>query len=306
MEPTRWGIIYCPKEGIRHIHKEWDEIRQYLTEQGILYDFVQSEGSESVERLTGMLVANGYKTIIIVGGDSALYRALNGLLAQEESVRKDVALGVIPNGWGNDFAHFWGIEEGHHKQTINSLVKRRVRKVDVGCCHHGEGLQNKRYFLNCVNVGLVAKMMMIKHKTRRFWGLTVLSHIASIIMLLFQRMEQKMHLKVNTDDINRNLMTVCVGSAKGYGQTPSAVPYNGLLDVSVVSHSGLTQMAEAIYMLIRGSFLNHKAVRSYRTREVMFYDRGKAKVSLDGTEWNEAGDVLKITIQQECINFIIP
>ena len=119
-------------------------------------------------------------------------------------------------------------------------------------------------------------------------------------------MEQKMHLKVNTDDINRSLMTVCVGSAKGYGQTPSAVPYNGLLDVSVVSHSGLTQMAEAIYMLLRGSFLNHKAVRSYRTREVMIYDRGKAKVSLDGTEWRDAGDVFKITIQQEWINFIIP
>ena len=41
-------------------------------------------------------------------------------------------------------------------------------------------------------------------------------------------------------------------------------------------------------------------------REVMIYDRGKAKVSLDGTEWRDAGDVFKITIQQEWINFIIP
>ena len=79
-----------------------------------------------------------------------------------------------------------------------------------------------------------------------------------------------------------------------------------IMDNTVVSHSGLTQMAEAIYMLLRGSFLNHKAVRSYRTREVMIYDRGKAKVSLDGTEWRDAGDVFKITIQQEWINFIIP
>ena len=306
MEPTRWGVIYCPKEGVRRIHKQWDDIRQYLTEKGVLYDFVQSEGSASVERLTSMLVSNGYKTIVIVGGDAALYRALNGLLAQDESIRKDVALGVIPNGWGNDFAHFWGYEEGHYKDTINSLINRRLRKVDVGCCHYGESLKEKRYFLNCVNVGLVAKMMMIKHKTRRFWGLTVMSHIASLFMLLFQRMEYKMMLKVNNDIISRNLMTLCVGSAKGYGLTPSAVPYNGLLDVSVVSNSGWKQLSEAVYMLLKGSILNHKSVRSYRTKEVMVYDKGKAMVSLDGTEWADAGDVLRITILQEWVNFIIP
>ena len=44
MEPSRWGIIYCPKDGVRHIHKEWEAIRSYLTEKGVLYDFVQSEG----------------------------------------------------------------------------------------------------------------------------------------------------------------------------------------------------------------------------------------------------------------------
>ena len=50
MEPSRWGIIYCPKDGVRHIHKEWEAIRSYLTEKGVLYDFVQSEGPKSVER----------------------------------------------------------------------------------------------------------------------------------------------------------------------------------------------------------------------------------------------------------------
>ena len=119
MEPSRWGIIYCPKDGVRHIHKEWEAIRSYLTEKGVLYDFVQSEGPKSVERLAAMLASNGYTTIIIVGGDAALNRALNGVLSQGEEVRRSVAFGVIPNGWGNDFAHFWGFEEDNYKQTID-------------------------------------------------------------------------------------------------------------------------------------------------------------------------------------------
>ena len=46
-----------------------------------------------------------------------------------------------------------------------------------------------------------------------------------MFLLLFQRMEHKMHFKVNLDDIDKSVMTVCIGSARGYGQTPSGVPW---------------------------------------------------------------------------------
>jgi hypothetical protein len=56
-------------------------------------------------------------------------------------------------------------------------------------------------------------------------------------------------------------MTVCVGSAKGYGQTPSAVPYNGWLDVSVIHRPELLQLVWGLWMLIDGRILNHKMVK---------------------------------------------
>ncbi len=111
VEASRWGIIYCPKEGITSTHKQWQAICRYLNEKRVEYDFVQSEGKESVERLAAMLAQNGYRTIIIVGGDAALNRALNGLLSVGEEVRKHIALGVIPYGWANDFAQFWALRK---------------------------------------------------------------------------------------------------------------------------------------------------------------------------------------------------
>ena len=307
MEAERWGIIYCPKDGVRRTQKRWESIRAYLAEKKVLFDFVQSEATSSVERLAAMLATNGYRTIVVVGGDAALNRALNGVLALGDDVRKRVALGVIPNGWGNDFAHFWGFEEDDFRQAIDWLVARRVRRVDVGYCDvAGEGASVRRYFLNCVNVGLVANIMSIKHKTRRFWGLLTLSHLSSMFLLLFQRMEHRMYIKVNQDTIDQQVMTVCVGSAHGYGQTPSCVPYNGLLDVSVVSHPEARQMVEALWMLFRGRFLNHKAVRSYRTRKVEFKDCGKATVSLDGAVWHEAAMPMSVGVHQEWLDFIIP
>lgn len=311
IEQSRWGIIYCPKEGIRRTHKRWEEIRDYLKEKQVPYDFVQSEGDDSVERLAGMLASNGYSTLIIVGGDAALNRALNGLLAAGNEVRHRMALGVIPNGWANDFAHFWGFDDDNYKQTIDWLVARRLRKVDVGYCQvladeHGEK-SAPRYFLNCVNVGLVADIMNVRHEAHRFWQFPSLSFFSSTFMLLFHRMESKMHLKVNLDDINRRVMTVCIGSARGYGQTPGAVPYNGMLDVSVVSHPEITQLVEGLWMLMWGRFLNHKNVKAYRTRnKIQFFDNGKARVSLDGRVWREARTPMEIGLHPEWIDFIIP
>ena len=149
VETTKWGIIYCPKAGVTNKRKRWEKIQKVLDERGIAYDFVQSESSDSVERLMKMMINNGYKTIIIVGGDSALNDAVNCLMMEENEVRESIALGVIPNGVMNDFARFWEIDEDKIEETVDSLVKHRIRKVDLGCIRYSNanGERCHRYFL---------------------------------------------------------------------------------------------------------------------------------------------------------------
>ena len=118
VETTRWGILYCPKIGFTNPRKRWDKISAVLDARNVQYDMVQSENAESVERLVKMMIANGYKTIIMVGGDSALNDAVNCLMMEEKSVRDEIALGVIPNGVMNDFARFWDFDEDKIEQTV--------------------------------------------------------------------------------------------------------------------------------------------------------------------------------------------
>ena len=122
-DTSRWGIVYCPKAGISNKRKRWNKIQKVLDERGVEYDFVQSETSDSVERLVKMMISNGYKTIVIVGGDSALNDAVNCLMMEEKVVRDNIALGVIPNGVMNDFARFWEFDEDNIEQTVDWLVK---------------------------------------------------------------------------------------------------------------------------------------------------------------------------------------
>ncbi len=313
MDSSPWGIIYCPKQGVRHTHKRWERIKELLDANNINYDFVQSEGPQSVERLTRMLCSNGYETLIIVGGDSALNRAVNSILSMDDAVRQRVALGVIPNGRGNDYATFWGFTEDDDEKTIQWLANRRLRKVDVGYLQPlatGEGDEAPaapHYFLNCINVGLVANIMKLKYKTRRIFGLSTLSYSASMIMLLFQRMEKRMRLHINEDTIEQKVMNVCVGNCRGYGLTPSAVPYNGCLDVSVISQPEMRQLIEGMGMLFTGKFLNHKDVKAFRTtRRIRFEEAHGATVSADGRVLKEMQAPFEIGLKPEHINLIIP
>ena len=300
----RWGIIYSPKSGVLRTHQRWEKIRRYLNDCGIEYDFVQSEGGGSEERLAAMLAKNGYSTIVIVGGDGALNRAIQGVLSTDLELRKSITFGIIPNGHGNDYAKFWGLDEGNPLESVDVLIRRRIRKVDVGILRENE---TDHYFLNCVNVGLVASIMKIKHKTYRFWGLSSMSYLSSFFLLLFHRMEHKMRLVVNHETLDGRFMNVCVGNAHSYGLTPNSVPYNGMLDVTAISHPAISQLMVGLYMLFTGKLLTHRNVRPYRSRQnVRFVEIGNSRISLDGQVLSNVHLPMEVSVRQEWINFIIP
>ena len=307
----RWGIIYCPKQGITKTHRRWERIQAALQTRGVKYDFVQSDTRGSVERLTTMLVNNGYKTIIVVGGDVALNQALNGIIAVGEYKLREIRLGVIPNGRGNDYAAYWGFEEGREEETVDALVRGRIRQVDMGLisCMSEDGTseESRRYFLNSVNIGLVAHIMNLRHKTYRFWGISTLSYVTSFLLLLFHRMECQMSLRINHQTVHRSMMTICMGCCRNYGLTPNAVPYNGMMDVSIVSQPEVLKLISGMWMLISRKFLNNKSVTPYRTRsKIQVLSRGNAKISVDGYVKKLPNHPLEISVIQECVNFIIP
>ena len=305
--PDKWGIIYNPKAGTRKVRKRWDEIRGYIESCGVDFDYVHSEGYGSVERLARTLANNGYRTIVVVGGDGALNDALNGILSSSVENKTDIALGIIPNGIGNDFAHFWGIKFDDYKHAVNTIINHRTRLVDVGYCSYNIGeKRERRYFLNALNIGLGARVVNITNGTRRFWGAKAIAFLASMFLALFERKEFRTHLKINGEHIRGTVMTVCIGSARGYGLTPNAVPYNGWLDVSVVYQPEFWQGFMGLWMLLQGRILNHKMVKPYRTRKVKVLRAQNAMVSLDGRRILLNDYPMEVGILPENIKLIIP
>jgi len=305
VENDRWGIIYVPKAGVSNSQKRWNQIREYLELRGVCYDYVQSEGVESIERITRMFIANGYRTIVLIGGDEALNSVVNGIMFTPRELRSDICLGLVPNGIGNDFASFWGLETENYKQAVHSIIERNIKKIDVGYCSFSEqGEEHVRYFLMAVNIGLAAKAIRLSDICKRFGRINPY-YIVAIISLFKERKQYPMHLVVNNEEIKDKIMTICVGNSRGYGLTPSAVPYNGWLDASIIYRPKFWQMIRGLNMLLHSQILNHEQVRPFRTKSLQIIDADGSDVCLDGRAFAPTYP-LTISLEPSALNFIIP
>lgn len=306
-EQNRWGVIYSTNPILFKRNKRWNQIRRYMEDKGVLYDYVQSDSVGSVERLCGMLCENGYKTIVLVGDDGALYDAINGIMAHKRSLTSDFAFGIIPLGVGHDFARFWGMDSSSYQEAVDRIIERRVRKIDVGCITYSSGgYAEKRYFLNCINIGLGARLVKTTNDFLRIMGSSKLNVIPIFIRQIFERKSFDLKFQIETEVVDGTYMSVCIGNCLGYGQTPNSVPYNGMVDVSTVTRPLWWQLFEGFWLLGKGRFLNYKNVHPYRAQKVKVMDIGKAFITLDGRELAEKHPApFEVYVEPEVINFIV-
>lgn len=305
-EQGKWGIIYNPRAGIQRLsRRRWKEIREYIVSRRIPFEYNIPQEYANAEDIAAGYVNRGFKTIVVVGGDGILNDVINGIMNSDIEDKSTVSIGIIPNGIGNDFASYWGLTSDY-KDAIDTIISGRKRMIDVGyVSHYVAGIHKKRFFVNAVNIGLGAQITKITDWTKRFFAVKSLSYIAALFAILFVKKTHRAHVLINDEHIRGRIMTMCVGNAHGYGQTPSAVPYNGWLDVTVIYRPEQWQVIKGLWMMIRGRLYNHKKVNIYRTRKIKVLRVRNAITDVDGKLYKH-GFPLEIGVMHEVLKVIIP
>lgn len=305
-----WGIIVCRRDVIGISLAKWHRVRECLDKRGVAYDAHVCARMVEVEPAVCTCLEKGYKTLVVVGGDADLNRVVNALMYNTPKGKDYPAIGLIPSGLVNDFARFWGLERSKHKVAIEAIMAGRTRLVDLGrvtFVPEGSEQAEVRYFVNCVNVGLVALIASLRVKTYRFWGFSLLSLLSSALLLLFQKLEYVMRFHINWEQVERKAMTLCIGNCRGYGQTPSAVPYNGLLDVMLMAPpKANVPLLQGLWLLLTNRIMKHKLVNAWRTKRIDFHSMEGLSVSTDGRPIPDKIQRMEVTIQPEVLTFYIP
>ncbi|HEU4929167.1 MAG TPA: diacylglycerol kinase family protein, partial [Candidatus Krumholzibacteria bacterium] len=81
--------------------------------------------------------------IVAVGGDGTWSAAADRIV---KSGRRDVSLGLLPTGTGNDFGKSLGIRHERAEDVVRAIAERNTRPIDVGRA-------GGRHFLNVVGLG---------------------------------------------------------------------------------------------------------------------------------------------------------
>jgi diacylglycerol kinase (ATP) len=262
-------------------------VREALCARGIpLVASHRLSKQKRMDRVLREALDAGVRRILLGGGDGTLHSALPHLLG------RDVTLGVLPLGTGNDFARSLGIPPTL-EAACDIIAAGYTARVDVG-------LANGRPFLNAASLGLasaIARRLTPELKRR-------VGKLAYPVAAMAELWElHPFHLRMKTDrgELEREVLQLVVGNGRYHGAgnmvTPEATLDNHRLDAYIIAapsaESGregtglghmqdLSTLARIALSLRRGEHVSHPAVTAVHSAYLYVEAEPPQDINADG------------------------
>ncbi len=307
MNTYRHRVILNPVAAKGAAGARREELERLLTDQGLVYDLVQTEYVWHAAELARDAGAKGYAVVVACGGDGTMNEVINGLMLAHDHGETIPSMGALALGRGNDFAHGADIPSDL-AEGVATLVEGKKRAMDVGIIRGGRYPQG-RYFGNGVGIGFdtivglhAAKMKLIKgFMTYVAGALKTFIVYPTAPLVRFEHdgiiIEQESHQ-----------ISIMNGDRMGgtFFMAPDAQNHDGLFDFCIATRLRRRDMAAAILRYTKGT-----------QAELPFFQMGRSKhfsvealkgglyVHADGETIDENGikieiDCLPGTIQLIC------
>ncbi|MFA6127966.1 MAG: diacylglycerol kinase family protein [Bacteroidales bacterium] len=271
----RWVFIVNPIAGNGFAKKHVATLEAMIRKYGVDADILYTEFTGHATDLAESCASKGYKYIIGVGGDGTMNEISRPLIG-----RKDVIVGLIPAGTGNDFIQILGFPNRFDDSHWRIFFERNTILMDVGSC-------NGKFFLNGMGLGFdaqVAAENYIEPGQVKLGG--KYKYIWHIVKTLLFFKEKKMTI-VSGDQKSTStcfMNTVAIGRrfAGGFFITPKAIANDGLLDVCNVKKLNLLQRFRILLMVPKGTHINNPKVDYHQTDKISIEFDKKVPFHVDG------------------------
>ena len=290
----KYLVIVNPNAGGRKAEKDWPKIKELLAQHAIDYDLIFTKyRHHAIQVVPEKIKENNYHKIIAVGGDGTVNEVVNGIFAQDIIPTKDIQLGVIMIGTGNDWGKMFDIPSDY-SEAIALIIEGKSFIQDVGHVSYFVGNEEKtRYFINCAGLGFDALVTETTNKDKDLGNSSTLSYFKSLIGSLFRYkpIDVKVHID-NREILNGKLFTLSLGIGKytggGMQQNPNAIADDGLFDLMLVDNIAKTKLIRKIKKLYDGSINDIKEVQSYRSNNLKVESDHKLMLEVDGESLGHA------------------
>ena len=286
---NRWFVIVNPNAGSGKGKELWGKIKTELDAVGLIFDYVFSEyaGHETVLSKTAVL--GGYAQIISVGGDGTIQKVVNGIYSQEKFSPKQIVLGVIPCGTGNDWIKTHNIPLNYKKAT-QVIVNRKTKSQDLGKIQIS-GTENKTlYFINYAGSGFDCFVLSQLHNYKRFGPL---SYFLCALVNFMRFKNLKINVVLDSTSIEANAFFLGIGlcsfTGGGMRLTKNADPFDGLFDITIAQDFTKTDIIKNLPRLFNGELFKDRKVFTHTSKTIQVSSVNKGVLSQADGELLEKG-----------------
>ncbi len=238
----------------------------------------------------------GYDLVIALGGDGTVHEVVNGLMQVPQEKRP--ALGIIPLGSGNDFAHILQIP-AEPDQALQSALHGTPHRLDIASvCDENGRLE---YFNNTIGIGFDAIVNIYTRQITRIHGFMM--YFIALIQTIFRSFEA-VDLHVQTDqeswDLNTLLLALGNGPREGGGflVTPEAKYDDGILNYVTIRKISRLMMLRLVPEVMKGTHGRFKMVQMGRCHKASLQSQQPLYVHCDGEVYAGFGtDIRKLDIE---------
>jgi YegS/Rv2252/BmrU family lipid kinase len=271
----QWAFIINPVAGNGFAKTIVPKLGEMIRKNNISAELAYTERSGHATELAAKYLERGFSYVVGVGGDGTLNEISRPLVNE-----KNVTVGIIPAGTGNDFIQILGFPNRFGEKEWDIFFNARVIKMDVGSC-------NGMIFLNGMGLGFDAQVAAENYiepgKVKKGGKYKYIWHIVKT--LLFFR-EKRMTV-ITGDTRNETdcfINTVAVGRrfAGGFFLTPRAIANDGLLDVCMIKKLSLIQRFGILLKVPEGKHISDKKVNYYQTSGINLEFTEKVPFHIDG------------------------
>jgi YegS/Rv2252/BmrU family lipid kinase len=285
-DKEEWLVIVNPNAGNGKGRKDWERISSGLRKYELIWSELFTERKGHAITLSREAITEGYRKILCIGGDGTLNEVVNGAFNQEICPVKDVTLGLIPVGTGNDWGRMFGIPL-NYEGAIRIIKEGKTMLHDIGRVNYYNGTEkSERYFINIAGLGfesVVVKRTNVQ-KDKGKGGKAI--YFYNLLMSLLSYKNTKAEIVIDGNETAADIFSLNVGNGRycggGMRQTPFAVPDDGILDVTVIKGMGKIEIILNLKILYDGTILNHPKVEGHKCKNVIVRSDSVLYVEADG------------------------
>lgn len=248
-----------------------DMVVAHLREAGHEVSVLRRRDYQALAEAVDAELASGAQALVVVGGDGMVHLGVNALAG------RNVPLGIVPAGTGNDAARGLGLDPKDPEAAVDRFLKAcqsTPRTVDLGRIERAG--QPPVWFMCALSAGFDALVnerangWRWPHGPMRY-NLAILRELATL---------KPLHYSLVVDGAVRQLQAVLISVSNGVSIgggmkiTPDAKYDDGLLDLFVVSPVSRLTFLRIYPLVFSGRHTSHPRVSIERVREVTVASAG--------------------------------